>query len=133
MPPQVWIVVGVAAVLAALVVLLVIGQFVNLYIQALLCNAHIPMIELIAMRFRKTDIRAVVLNRIRSERAGLGLSARDLETHLLAGGRLSNVVGAMIAARHMGIDLGWQEACARDLEGHDVLAEIERRPGHAQR
>jgi len=131
MPEQAWIIVGVVAVLFALVMLMVVGQFINLYIQALMSNAHVGLLDLVGMRLRKVDIRTIVLSRIRSERAGLSIPVRDLEVHTLAGGRLPQVVSAMIAAKEAGIDLSWVDACARDLGGHDVLAEVQRKArGH---
>ncbi len=120
MPSEAWIVLGVVVTLAGLVALLVIGQFLNLYIQATLSGAPIAMIQLIGMRLRKTDVRTVVLNRIRSEKAGLGLTVSHLETHALAGGRLTHIVSAMIAARERGIELSWQDACAQDLDDRNA-------------
>src|SRR5678815_5826109 len=66
MPEQAWIIVGVVAVLFALVMLVVVGQFINLYIQALLSNAHVNLLDLVGMRLRKVDIRTIVLSRIRA-------------------------------------------------------------------
>src|SRR6187549_3904589 len=114
MPEQAWIIVGVVAVLFALVMLMVVGQFINLYIQALLSNAHVGLLELVGMRLRKVDIRTIVLSRIRAVKAGIDIPTSALEQHFLSGGRVPNVVSAIIAARAAKIDLHWDTARAID-------------------
>ncbi len=115
------IVVGLVLVLA----LVVIGQFLNLYIQALLSNAHVGMLDIIGMRLRKVDIRTVVYSRIRAVKAGMDIPTNALETHYLAGGRVPNVISAMIAARSAKIDLPWGVATAIDLAGRDILDAVQ--------
>ncbi len=44
-----------------------------------------------------------------------------MESHYLAGGRVTNVVRAMIAADKAKIDLPWSSATAIDLAGRDIL------------
>src|SRR5687768_13531161 len=110
MPNNIWIVVLIVAALFAVVVIFVIGQFINLYIQALLSNAHVQLLELVGMRLRKVDLRTIVLSRIRAAKAGLEISTSHLEQHYLAGGRVPNVVSAIIAARAAKIDLPWDTA-----------------------
>lgn len=117
----IWIVVLIVLVLIGLVVLVAVGQFVNLYIQAFLSNAKVGMFDLIGMRLRKVDIRTVVLSRIRAVKAGLNIPTNALETHYLAGGRVPNVISAMIAARGAKIDLDWDTARTIDLAGRDIL------------
>ncbi len=119
----IYIGVGLGA-LVALILVLFIGQFVNLWIQALLSNARVGIFELIGMRFRKVDIRTIVYSRIRCVKAGLDVSTNALETHYLAGGRVPNVISAMIAARGARIDLPWGVATAIDLAGRDILEAV---------
>lgn len=126
MPPNnIWIILGIVAVLFAVVMLFVIGQFLKIYIQALLSNAHVGFLELIGMRLRNVDIRTVVLSRIRAVKAGLDIPTSALETHYLAGGRVPNVISAMIAARGAKIDLTWNTATAIDLAGRDILDAVQ--------
>jgi uncharacterized protein YqfA (UPF0365 family) len=115
------IVLIIVAVIVGLVVFAIIGQFINLYIQALLSNARVGIFELVGMRLRKVDIRTVVLSRIRAVKSGLDISTNQLETHYLAGGRLVNVVTALIAALRAKIDLDWDTACSIDLAGRDIF------------
>lgn len=107
--------------LVALVVVVIVGQFFNLYVQALFSNAKVTMIDLIGMRLRKVDSRIVVYSRIRAVKAGLELSTAQLESHYLAGGRVSQVVTAMISAQKARIPLTWDAATAIDLAGRDIL------------
>jgi len=118
----------VAIIVVALfivVVLLVVGQFLNLYIQALLSNARVSLLDLVGMRLRKVDIRTIVLSRIRAVKAGIDISTNALETHYLAGGRVPNVISAMIAASKAGINLTWNTATAIDLAGRDILDAVQ--------
>ncbi len=120
----VWIVVGVIVFFIAVVLVFVIGQFINLYIQALLSNARVGFLDLIGMRLRKVDIRTVVLSRIRAVKSGLDISTNELETHFLSGGRVPNVVSALISARKARIELDWDTATAIDLAGRDIFEAV---------
>lgn len=119
-----WIAVPIAVLIGALIILALIAQVIGLWFQALMSNAGVRMAELIGMRFRKVDSRNIVLSRIRAVKAGLDISTNDLETHYLAGGRIQNVVSALIAADRARIDLGFKTACAIDLAGRDVLEAV---------
>lgn len=111
--------------LFVLVLIFVIGQFINLYIQALLSKAPVGLLEIIGMRLRKVDIRTIVYSRIRAVKAGLEIPTNALETHYLAGGRVPNVISAMIAARSARIELPWNIATAIDLAGRDILDAVQ--------
>lgn len=119
------IVAVVIAILIILIIAFVIGQFLSLYIQALLSNARVGLLEMIGMRLRKVDLRTVVLSRIRAVKAGMDIPTAALETHYLAGGRVPNVISAMIAARKAGIPLDWDRATAIDLAGRDILDAVQ--------
>lgn len=98
-----------------------IFQFFSLWLQALLSGARVRLIDLIMMKFRRVDPKTIVFNRISAKKAGLDLSTELLEAHYLAGGRVTNVVRAMIAADKAKIDLPWDRATAIDLAGRDIL------------
>lgn len=115
----------IVAGLFLLFLLFVIGQFLNLYIQALLSGARVGLLEIIGMRLRKVDIRTIVFSRIRAVKAGLEIPTNALETHYLAGGRVPNVISAMIAARSARIELPWNIATAIDLAGRDILDAVQ--------
>jgi len=114
----------IAGGLFLLIILFVIGQYISLWFQALLSGARVRLIDLIMMRFRKVDPKTIVFNRISAKKAGLEISTDALESHYLAGGRVTNVVRALIAADKARIDLGWERATAIDLAGRDILEAV---------
>ncbi|CAN5792842.1 flotillin-like protein FloA [soil metagenome] len=115
------LVIAVIILLFVIVAIFIAGQFLNIYIQALFSNARVKFTELIGMRLRKVDLRTVVFSRIRAVKAGLDISTAQLETHYLAGGRVPQVVTAMISAQKARIPLTWDAASAIDLAGRDIL------------
>jgi len=116
----------VSAILAilAIALLVLLWQFVGLWIQAFMSNAGVTMLDLIGMKFRKVDARSIVLSKIRAVKAGLDISTNDLETHYLAGGRVQNVISSLIAADRARIDLGFKTSCAIDLAGRHVVEAV---------
>jgi len=119
-----WVLLAVAAVVV-LVVFLVIGQFFNLWLQAFMARSNVAMWSLIGMKLRKVDSQQIVRSKIMAIQAGLELTTEQLESHYLAGGRVPNVVRAMIAAHRAQIDLPWTNAAAIDLAGRDVLDAVQ--------
>ncbi|MAI72062.1 MAG: hypothetical protein CMM01_14265 [Rhodopirellula sp.] len=118
------IVVIVIAGLFALVLLAVFGRFLSLWIQSVVSGAPVGLLDLFMMRLRKVQPSVIVLNRISAKKAGLDLSASQLEAHYLAGGNIERVVRAMIAADKAKIDLPWDRATAIDLAGRDILEAV---------
>lgn len=114
----------VAIVILAIIVIL--GQFLGLWVQAFSASAGVTMWDLIGMKLRKVDARQIVLSKISAIQAGLtALTTRQLEAHYLAGGRVPNVVRAMIAAHRAQIELQWDRATAIDLAGRDILDAVQ--------
>ncbi len=117
-----FIVVLVILGLLGLTFLFVIGRFINLWIQAFSSGAGVSMISLIGMYLRKVDMRTITLAKIQLVKAKVQeISTNDLESHYLAGGRVINVVHAIIAANRAAIELDWKKACAIDLAGRDII------------
>ena len=99
-------------------------QYIGLYLQAWVSGAKVGFIDLVMMRFRKVNAKSIVINRISAKKAGIEISTDQLEAHYLAGGRITNVVRAMIAADKARIGLTWDSATAIDLAGRDILAAV---------
>ncbi|MBM4008059.1 MAG: UPF0365 family protein [Planctomycetes bacterium] len=118
--PWAWVGLAVLAVVG-LIFLLIIGQYLQLWLQAWLSGAPVSLIDLIMMRLRKVNSSVIVINRISARKAGLDISTQAMEAHFLAGGRVTNVVRAMIAAEKAGIDMAWDRAVAIDLAGRDIV------------
>jgi len=115
-------------IILVLFILLIYLVPVGLWLQAKV-SIHwreISLISLIIMRIRKIPPRQVVNGVINLHRAGLlSIKSQDLETHFLAGGSLSKVVYAMIAANKANIDLSFATATAIDLAGRDVQEAVQ--------
>ena len=115
------IIIGIAVLIFALFIL----AFARLWLQAYFSRADVKLSELIGMWLRKVDARTIVLSKITAVQAGLQLTTKDLESHYLAGGRVPNVVRALIAADRANIDLSLKTATAIDLAGRDILDAIQ--------
>lgn len=106
----------------SIVFLAVAGRFISLWFQAFVSGTPIALFNIIGMSLRKIPPRIIVNARINSFKAGLkDISVADLETHYLAGGRVLEVVRAMIAADKANITLDWRQSTAIDLAGRDIL------------
>ncbi|MBP7053390.1 MAG: flotillin-like protein FloA [Phycisphaerae bacterium] len=115
------IIIGIGVLVVALIVL----KFARLWLQAYFSRADVRLSELIGMWLRRVDSRTIVLSKITAVQAGLQLTTKDLESHYLAGGRVPNVVRALIAADRANIDLSFKTATAIDLAGRDILDAIQ--------
>jgi len=121
MPSTVLIIILIVIGLSVLAILAVVANFLMLWLQALTSGARVTFWALIGMKIRKVDPRTIVLTRIQSVKAGLGVTTDQLETHYLSGGHVRHVINAMIAASRARIELPWDTACAIDLAGRDIL------------
>lgn len=124
-PLPVLIGLGVIGAVFFIILLFVIGQFFTLWFQALLSNARVGLFDMVAMRFRKVDVRSIVYSRIQAVKAGMDISTNALETHYLAGGRIRNVINALISAQKARIPLTWDTATAIDLAGRDIVDAVQ--------
>ncbi len=115
------IIIGIAVLVVALIVL----KFARLWLQAYFSRADVRLSDLIGMWLRRVDSRTIVLSKITAVQAGLQLTTKDLESHYLAGGRVPNVVRALIAADRANIELTFKTATAIDLAGRDILDAIQ--------
>jgi len=98
---------------------------VGLWITAIFSNVRVSLIQLVTMRIRKVPPSLIVQSLITSTKAGLNLTADDLETHYLAGGRVTSVIKALISADKANIQLSFKQAAAIDLAGRDVFEAVQ--------
>ena len=96
-----------------------------LYLKALLAGAHVGILEIIGMRLRGVSPALIVECRIMAVKAGMPIDTSALETHYLARGNVTNVIRALIAANKASIELTFNQACAIDLAGRDVLEAVQ--------
>ena len=95
-----------AVAIVLIIILSILGKFISLWFQAFVSGTPIPLFNIIGMSLRKIPPRIIVNARINLFKAGLKqVSVSDLETHYLAGGHITNVVEAMIAADKANIPL----------------------------
>jgi uncharacterized protein YqfA (UPF0365 family) len=108
------------------IVLLVFLYFfpISLWITALFSGVRVSLFQLAFMRVRKVPPSLIVNSMITSTKAGLELTANDLETHYLAGGNIPSVIKALISADKANIPLTFKQATAIDLAGRDVFEAV---------
>lgn len=108
------------------IILSILGRFISLWFQAFVSGTPIPLFNIIGMSLRKIPPKVIVNAHINLFKAGLKqITVGDLETHYLAGGHITNVVEALIAADKANIPLDWRRATAIDLAGRDIKAAIQ--------
>ncbi len=101
---------------------------VGLWVQAVvsLGLGRITIIDLIRMRLRKIPPRLITDGVINTHKAGLDhISTEMLETHFLAGGKVQNIIEALIASDKAKINLSFETATAIDLAGRDVKTAVQ--------
>ena len=112
-------------VIAGIILLYFVGSSISLWVQALVSGAHVGLLNIIFMRFRKVPPKLIVESKIMAVKAGLDVSTDDLETHYLAGGNVGRVIQSLIAADKANIDLSFNRVAAIDLAGRDVLEAVQ--------
>ena len=120
---------GVIAIVAVLGLLAIWVIFyfvpVGLWFTALISGAHISLLQMVLMRWRKVPPSTIVSAMIEGTKAGLKINANELEAHYLAGGNVTNVVHALVSAQKANINLDFQMATAIDLAGRDVFEAVQ--------
>lgn len=115
----------VLAVLA-IIILTIMGRFISLWFQAFVSGTPISLFNIIGMSLRKIPPQVIVNARINLYKAGLkDIAVSDLETHYLAGGHVTDVANAMIAANKANIPLDWRRATAIDLAGRNIREAVQ--------
>jgi len=115
----------IIAGIIGLVLFYFIFSYLALWIQALVSGAKVGLINIIFMRFRKVPPKLIVESKIMAVKAGIEIPTDDLESHFLAGGNVSRVVQALIAADKANIELTFNRSVAIDLAGRDVLEAVQ--------
>ena len=98
---------------------------IGLWFSALVSGVRISLLQLVLMRWRKVPPSKIVSSMIEGTKAGLRLSANELEAHYLAGGNVTNVVHALVSAQKANIMLSFDMATAIDLAGRDVFEAVQ--------
>ena len=101
--------------LGALVMGFILLNFFGTWLRAKLADAPVSFAKLIGMRLRRVPMGLIVDSRITAVKAGINVDTDPLEAHYLAGGNVSHVVLALIAADKAALQLDFNRACAIDL------------------
>ncbi len=113
--PQI-LLIGVAVLaVIALVLFIVLFNFIGTWVRAMIAGAPVGLFNMVAMRLRRVPVNLIVDARITAVKAGLDVSADQLEAHFLAGGSIEHTILALIAADKARINLDFDRACAIDL------------------
>lgn len=94
------------------------------YIKVHAAGGHIKLRTVFGMKLRKIPTKRITTPLIRAARAGLALSAEDLETHYLVTEDVNRLVDGLIAAKENDISLGFKTACMIDLVCGEVTGFI---------
>jgi uncharacterized protein YqfA (UPF0365 family) len=98
---------------------------VGLWFTAFVSGVNISLVQLVLMRWRKVPPQIIVRSMITATKAGLTIKRDDLEAHYLAGGRVQQVINALISADKANMNLDFKTATAIDLAGRDVLEAVQ--------
>lgn len=121
---------GAIAVFFLLIAMIVMAMYGKIWFQAYMSSADVSLRNLVGMGFRQVPPQLIVDAKIMASQAGLNIHRRDgistsrLEAHYLAGGRVRDIIQAIIAAHRAGIDLDFDRAAAIDLAGRDVVEAV---------
>lgn len=99
-----------------LVFIVVFTQVFAPWLQAFMAGVHLSVLDIVGMRLRKTDVRAVVRALVMAGQAGLPVSKLEMERAYLQGADLEKITLALIQAKKDGIEATFQELVEADLE-----------------
>jgi len=115
MNPSIGLVIMGVVALVALFIFIVLFKFFGVWIRSLFANAPVGIFTMVGMSLRRVPVGMIVDCRITAMKAGIDISTDPLDAHYLAGGDVSQVILALIAADKAGIELDFNRACAIDL------------------
>jgi len=113
------------ALIVGFIIVVIIASFGLLYLRALLAGAHVSILDMIGMKFKKVPVTLIVNNRIKAVQGGVKITSSEMQAYYLAGGDVSTVVEASIRARNAKIALGWDKACEMARTRRDLLGAVE--------
>ena len=123
--PEMYVIVGIGFGAIFLIWFLFYFIPVGMWFNALVSGVHISLLQLILMRWRKVPPSIIVTSMIAATKAGIILERDQLEAHYLAGGRVQQVINALISADKANIELNFKTATAIDLAGRDVFQAVQ--------
>jgi uncharacterized protein YqfA (UPF0365 family) len=116
---------GFILLFGGLIFVFLLGKYFSLWLRAFVTGGRIGPLQLIGMSLQKVNPTLIVDSKISAVQAGItDIPTSALSSHYLAGGNVTRVIRALIAAQRARIDLDWDTAAAIDLAGRDVLEAV---------
>jgi len=120
MQSYVYVVIGILLLLWGILYFFQLG----LWSAARVSGLRISLLRLFRMRIRKIDSSIIVSSAIEMSKAGLMPDLKKLEELFLEGGDVSNVSHALVMAKIHNIDLSYEFAARRSINGENVFETI---------
>lgn len=112
-------VIGGVALIALILFLIVVP--VKAYFTALIAKAHISMAKLTSLKNCKVDPMSLVEANILAKRLGVNIKINEIESVLLAGGNVKDMLQAMALAKDASIPCPFSLASALELKTKNSL------------
>lgn len=110
--------------LVAVIAIICIFVPLKLWLKTITSGVYISMIRLANLKQRKYDVNEITDAYISIKKSGLNITLNELETHILSGGSIKNVINALVTANNANIDLSIDLAKAIDLAGLDAVETV---------
>lgn len=111
----VWVVMAVL-LLAMLLFMVAFVRLFGLWVRARTSGAPVSLVELLAMKLRKTNANEIVRLKIMAVQNGIDIPTEQLERAYLAGADVERAVLAMVRANETGKAVTWEEVIQADRE-----------------
>jgi len=103
-------------VLLGLVLMIVFLMVAGAWFQARMCGVPLSVLDILGMKFRKVDFKAVLRALVLARQGGVTIPRRDLELAYLQGVDLQKVTLAMIEAKRQNREITFSETVEAELK-----------------
>jgi uncharacterized protein YqfA (UPF0365 family) len=100
-----------------LVALVMFARIFGPWLQAFLAGVHVSLLQIVGMRFRRTDVRAVVRALIMATQARTPVPCIEMEQAYLQGVDVEKATLAFIQANRDGKQVTFQEIVEAEMDG----------------
>lgn len=109
------VLVGIFLLLALIAIFMLASMFAP-WLQAFTAGVPLSIFQVVGMRLRRTDVRAVVRALVMATQAGVSVPCVEMERAYLQGVDLEKITLALIQANRGGKKVAFQELVEADLE-----------------
>lgn len=118
---MIWVYLGILAAIVAVALLL---PSISRRRRARQLGCPLGYLQLLGMGLRGANVDALLKAKAQLKDEGIDVPLRALEVHQLAKRKLEPVINGMIEARRQKVELTWEMACAMDMMGRDIQADL---------